>query len=66
MEPGGRYFMLCFSDRQPGDLGPRRIRREDIPATFQEGWQVESIEPAKIEILGGFAAASWRVVLIRK
>jgi 2-polyprenyl-3-methyl-5-hydroxy-6-metoxy-1,4-benzoquinol methylase len=25
--PGGRYFLLCFSDRQPGVFGPRRITR---------------------------------------
>ncbi|HYH99999.1 class I SAM-dependent methyltransferase [Hyalangium sp.] len=66
IEPGGRYFMLCFSDKQPGDAGPRRIRREEIPATFHEGWQVESMEPSKIEILGGFEAASWTVSLVRK
>ena len=22
LPPGGRYYMLCFSDRQPGDWGP--------------------------------------------
>jgi 2-polyprenyl-3-methyl-5-hydroxy-6-metoxy-1,4-benzoquinol methylase len=66
LEPGGRYFMLCFSDKQPGDTGPRRIRREEIPATFHEGWQLESMEPSKIEILGGFEAASWTVSLVRK
>ncbi|MGN6380339.1 MAG: class I SAM-dependent methyltransferase, partial [Gaiellales bacterium] len=25
--PGGRYHMMCFSDRQPGDWGPRRVTR---------------------------------------
>jgi cyclopropane fatty-acyl-phospholipid synthase-like methyltransferase len=27
LTPGGRYFMLCFSDRQPGDWGPHRLTR---------------------------------------
>jgi SAM-dependent methyltransferase len=27
---GGRYYMLCFSDRQPGTLGPRRIKQSEI------------------------------------
>jgi cyclopropane fatty-acyl-phospholipid synthase-like methyltransferase len=47
---GGRYFMLCFSDREPGDQGPRRLTRDDITATFASGWRVDSIEPATIEI----------------
>jgi cyclopropane fatty-acyl-phospholipid synthase-like methyltransferase len=47
---GGRYFMLCFSDRQPGDSGPRRVSQEEIRANFSEGWHVDSIEPAKIEV----------------
>ena len=31
--PGGRYFLLCFSDRQPGFFGPRRITQGEISAT---------------------------------
>src|SRR5262249_60365051 len=26
--PGGRYFMLCFSEAQPGAGGPRRVTGE--------------------------------------
>jgi cyclopropane fatty-acyl-phospholipid synthase-like methyltransferase len=51
--PGGRYFMLCFSDRQPGDWGPRRVTEGGIRASFAEGWRVDSIEPAALEILTG-------------
>jgi cyclopropane fatty-acyl-phospholipid synthase-like methyltransferase len=47
---GGRYFLLCFSDRQPGDQGPRRVTREEITTSFADGWQVDSLEPATIEI----------------
>jgi SAM-dependent methyltransferase len=25
VRPGGRYVMLCFSDSEPGDWGPRRM-----------------------------------------
>ena len=31
MSPGGRYHMLCFSDRMPGTVGPRRVSREEDP-----------------------------------
>jgi SAM-dependent methyltransferase len=44
--PGGRYFMLCFSDQQPGYFGPRRITQDEIRATFGAGWRIDSIEPA--------------------
>jgi hypothetical protein len=49
---GGRYYLLCFSDRQPGVWGPRRIRQEEIRDTFAErdGWQITSIEAAIIEV----------------
>ena len=49
IQPGGRYFMLCFSDRQPGSFGPRRITRDEIRASFDKGWQVDSVEPAKLD-----------------
>jgi len=50
LSSGGRYFMLCFSDRQPGDQGPRRVTRDEITTSFADGWQVDSLEPATIEI----------------
>lgn len=50
MPVGGRYYMLCFSDLEPGDWGPRRIERDVIRVCFSDGWRVEEIEPAKLEI----------------
>jgi SAM-dependent methyltransferase len=50
MPAGARYYMLCFSDREPGDWGPRRIREAEIRDSFVEGWQVESIEPTQLEV----------------
>jgi len=50
VSPGGRYHMLCFSDRQPGDWGPRRVTRDELRAAFGEGWEVESIEPTVIDL----------------
>jgi cyclopropane fatty-acyl-phospholipid synthase-like methyltransferase len=47
--PGGRYVMLAFSDRQPGDVGPRRLTEAEIRAAFAEGWRVEGIEQARME-----------------
>ena len=49
--PGGRYFMACFSDRQPGDWGPRRVTEGEIRASFSDGWRIDSIEPAQFDTL---------------
>ena len=49
VSPGGRYFMLCFSDQQPGLAGPRRVSREEIRASFANGWRIDSIESSLIE-----------------
>ncbi len=46
----GRYYMLCFSDRQPGDFGPRRVTRDEIRASFSDGWKVDSIDAAKMDV----------------
>jgi len=35
LAPNGRYFMLCFSDKEPTNWGgPRRITKEEIETTF--------------------------------
>jgi SAM-dependent methyltransferase len=34
LKPGGGYFMLCYSDREPGEWGPRRVSRREIEQTF--------------------------------
>lgn len=50
LDPGGRYFMLGFSDQQPGDDGPHRLRRAEIEAAFADGWRLDSIDPATIDV----------------
>ena len=47
--PGGSYFMLCFSDLEPGGYGPRRITKREIQECFQEGWTIRYIRPAVFE-----------------
>jgi SAM-dependent methyltransferase len=46
---GGVYFLMCFSDQQPGDWGPRRVTQAEIRSTFSDGWRVDSIEPSAFE-----------------
>ena len=60
----GHYVMLCFSDAEPGDWGPRRVTEEEIRASFSEGWRIETIEPVRIEVVmdPGYAHA-WRCLI---
>ena len=50
LKPGGRLFLLCFSDAEPGEQGPRRVSRNEIEDAFAEGWVMESIEPTRFEV----------------
>ena len=69
--PGGRCFVLCFSDRQPGQEGPRRVSEAEIRASFAEGWSVDAVEQAILAVnpnVVDFAPAgaqAWRVALTR-
>jgi SAM-dependent methyltransferase len=63
---GGRFFLLCFSDKQPGDWGPRRIRREELSVSFADGWHEDSVEDAVIEItFGPEGAQAWLAAYTR-
>lgn len=45
----GVYAMLCFSDRVPGDLGPRRVSEAEIRLAFWgRRWIVREIRPAEL------------------
>lgn len=51
LRPGGRYLGCCFSDREPGAWGPRRVTEAELRAAFADGWRIEAIEPARFEVL---------------
>jgi cyclopropane fatty-acyl-phospholipid synthase-like methyltransferase len=50
--PGAMCFLLCFSDTQPPGRWERvhRVSRDEIRASFADGWRVDAIEPATIDI----------------
>ncbi|MDQ6856540.1 MAG: class I SAM-dependent methyltransferase [Candidatus Dormibacteraeota bacterium] len=50
LRPGGTYYMMCFSDRQPGDWGPRRISEAELREAFAVGWSIKSIEALKFTV----------------
>lgn len=60
--------MMCFSDREPGDWGPRRLARKEIEATFSDGWIIESLEAAVFDInpiFGATTAQAWLAMVRR-
>jgi cyclopropane fatty-acyl-phospholipid synthase-like methyltransferase len=54
LEPGGTCYLVCFSDRQPGTAGPRRIRQDELTEAFSDGWDVTSIVAETFVVNRGF------------
>jgi cyclopropane fatty-acyl-phospholipid synthase-like methyltransferase len=66
MPVGAWYYMLCFSDLEPGEWGPRRIQQDEIRASFSDGWHVAEIEPAELETtLEAGSARAWLASILR-
>lgn len=47
--PGAKLFLLCFSEEETREGGPRRVTQQEIRDTFRHGWRVERIEPARFD-----------------
>jgi SAM-dependent methyltransferase len=73
VKPGGRLFLLCFSDQEPGTQGPRRVSLKEIEDAFAQGWAVETIEHTRFEvrpdmkelIFSDGGPKAWKVVVRR-
>ena len=69
LRPGGHCYLICFSDRQPGTCGPRRVSQDELRAAFSHGWNVAGIEAAAFELsrpgIGIPFAQAWLAVLER-
>ena len=50
VERGGVVHLLCFSDRVPGEAGPRRVSQAEIRDAFAHGWEVERIDDAFFDV----------------
>ena len=49
LKPGGRLFLMCSSDEEPGNERPRRVSRQELYDAFADGWEVESVQPVQGE-----------------
>jgi 2-polyprenyl-3-methyl-5-hydroxy-6-metoxy-1,4-benzoquinol methylase len=43
VKPKGLFFLKCFSDEQPGEIGPYQSHPRDIEAVFQDAFEIASI-----------------------
>jgi ubiquinone/menaquinone biosynthesis C-methylase UbiE len=47
LSPRGKYFMLCFSEKEPTNWGgPRRVTKEEIESTFSPLFTINYIRDA--------------------
>jgi SAM-dependent methyltransferase len=67
VRPGGHVFLACFSELEPGDWGPRRVRKAELRDAFSNGWAIESIEPAQFLVnLEISVAQAWLARISRR
>jgi SAM-dependent methyltransferase len=65
LRPSGGYWLMCFSEHATVQ-GPRRLTQEHIATLFNDGWEIQSIQPATFEVIAGHGrnegdktAAAW-------
>ena len=69
LRPGGRCYLICFSDRQPGEFGPRRVTQDELRAAFSDGWTMVSIQAEAFDLNPGgnnpAVAQAWLATIAR-
>jgi SAM-dependent methyltransferase len=64
---GGRYYLLCFSDRQPGTMGPRPVRESEIRTAFGPSeWRIDAIDAVTMDTnMDAIGVRAWRATIVR-
>jgi len=69
LRPGGHLYLMCFSDRQPGEFGPRRVSQDELRAAFGAGWTILGIQADTFAINPGLfpatTALAWLATIAR-
>jgi SAM-dependent methyltransferase len=66
LRPRGLLVLLCFSDEEPWDGGPRRVTQEEIRSAFDVGWSVASISRERFATrLHDAGAIAWLATIER-
>jgi SAM-dependent methyltransferase len=64
--PGGRCFVLCWSERNPWGVGPRRVTHMELLGSFERGWTMDAIKDEVLEgKLADGAVHAWLAPLTR-
>ena len=64
LRPGGHLHLMCFSDRQPGDWGPRRVTEGELRAALGDGWRIASLAHDRFDINPGLGIPSAEALLV--
>lgn len=67
-EPGCTLHLMCFSEHTPGTNGPRRVTQAELRDAFIDGWRIEHIESAILEVRPEWApgpAQAWLAKIVR-
>jgi SAM-dependent methyltransferase len=69
LRPGGRLYLMCFSDRQPGTLGPRRVSQDELRSAFSDGWTIVAITADTFQVdrgvFGSTTVQAWLATVSR-
>ena len=69
LRPGGHLYLMCFSDRQPGAFGPRRVSQDELRTAFRHGWTILAIQADTFALNPGFfpatTAQAWLATISR-
>lgn len=66
LRPGGRLILMCFSEHETSQKGPRRVTQAELRATFSSGWRIESIEASLFDSnIHPGGARAWLARIVR-
>jgi cyclopropane fatty-acyl-phospholipid synthase-like methyltransferase len=68
IKPGGRLILMCFSEAETRERGPRRVTQAELRAAFADGWRIERIEPMRFAVNAEMypdGARAWLAVINR-
>jgi hypothetical protein len=59
--------MICFSDRQPGTIGPRRVSQSEIRQAFgPPAWRVDALDAVTMDTnMDEIGVRGWRASIVR-
>jgi cyclopropane fatty-acyl-phospholipid synthase-like methyltransferase len=65
---GGMFHVLCFSEHDAQEDGPRRVRREELEGAFSgPDWEIEELVEARFETnIHKAGARAYRVSVWRR